>query len=137
MPSFVTPIYAASKHAISGFLRSLAPLEDTLGIRVNGVAPGIIKTPLWTDHPEKISLFDDAKDAWVEPEEVAEAMLKCVEDDEVKGGWVLEVTKGMSRNVTATDTPGPQGPGGGISNAAVNVAEVFSWLGTDGWGVSK
>lgn len=137
MPSFVTPIYAASKHAISGFIRSLAPLEDTLGIRVNGVAPGIIKTPLWTDHPEKISLFDDAKDAWVEPEEVAEAMLRCVEDEEAKGGWVLEVTKGMSRNVTATDTPGPQGPGGGVSNFATNVAEVFSWLGTDGWGVAK
>lgn len=104
---------------------------------MNGVAPGIIKTPLWTDHPEKISLFDDKLDAWVEPEEVAEAMLRCVEDDEVKGGWVLEVTKGSSRNVTSFDSPGPSGPGGGISGAAGNVAEVFSWLGQDGWGVSK
>ncbi|KAK0974442.1 hypothetical protein LTS16_005201 [Friedmanniomyces endolithicus] len=37
-PSFSTPMYVASKHAISGFIRSLAQL-DTVGIRVNGVAP--------------------------------------------------------------------------------------------------
>lgn len=137
LPSFPTPIYSASKHAISGFIRSLAPLEDVLGIRVNGVAPGIIKTPLWTDHPEKMTLFDETKDSWVEPEEVAEAMLRCVEDREVVGGWVLEVTKGNSRNVPATDAHGPEGPGGGISNAKVNVDEVFSWLGKEGWGVAK
>lgn len=38
VPSFTTPMYIASKHAISGFVRSLADL-DKVGIRVNGVAP--------------------------------------------------------------------------------------------------
>lgn len=101
------------------------------------MAPGIIKTPLWTEHPEKLSLFDEVKDVWVEPEEVAEAMLRCLEDVEVGGGWVLEVTKGMSRNVLPFNSPPPQGPGGGISNGAVNVAEIFSWLGEEGWGIVK
>lgn len=91
-------MYHASKHAISGFIRSLASL-DTLGIRVNGVAPGIIKTPLWTEHPEKMTMLDEAVDAWVEPEEVADALLRCCEDKDVVGGWVLEVTKGQTRNV--------------------------------------
>jgi NAD(P)-dependent dehydrogenase (short-subunit alcohol dehydrogenase family) len=86
-PSLTTPLYIASKHAISGFIRSLAQL-DTLGIRVNGVAPvrslaafssdetsftdtisqGVIKTPLWTDHPEKMKMVDENRDEWVEPE---------------------------------------------------------------------
>ncbi|KAF2215332.1 hypothetical protein CERZMDRAFT_56912 [Cercospora zeae-maydis SCOH1-5] len=136
-PSFPAPMYVASKHAISGFIRSLAPLEETLGIRVNGVAPGVIKTPLWTDHPEKMTLLDEKQDEWVEPEEVADAMLKCVESDEVVGGWVLEVLKGATRNVDWKNAEGPQGPGGTASNGAVNAAEIFGWLGQPGWGVAK
>ena len=136
-PALCQPLYVASKHAISGFIRSLAPLEQTLGIRVNGVAPGIIKTPLWTDHPEKLSLLDEKQDEWVEPEEVAEAMLRCVESDEVVGGWVLEVTKGATRNVDWRNDRGPQGPGATASNTAVNVAQVYDWLAQPGWGVAK
>ncbi|KAK4896215.1 hypothetical protein LTR27_005736 [Elasticomyces elasticus] len=135
-PGFSTPLYIASKHAISGFIRSLAQL-DTLGIRVNGVAPGVIKTPLWTDHPEKMQMLNEESDAWVEPEEVAEAMLRCCEDDTVTGGWVLEVGKGHSRNVDWRNDPGPQGPGMSAGNAAISVAEVFSWLGQPGWGVAE
>ncbi|KAK1070316.1 hypothetical protein LTR12_009397 [Friedmanniomyces endolithicus] len=133
-PSFSTPMYVASKHAISGFIRSLAQL-DTVGIRVNGVAPGIIKTPLWTDHPEKLQMLDSAQDAWVEPSEVAEAMLRCCEDDSVVGGWVLEVGKGQTRNVEWRDDPGPRGAGMSAGNAEKAVGEVFGWLGEEGWGV--
>ena len=79
-PSFGTPLYATSKHALSGFIRSLGQL-DTIGIRVNGVAPGVIKTPIWTEHPEKLRLVDEKQDKWVEPSEVAEQMLRCCEDD--------------------------------------------------------
>ncbi|TKA65783.1 hypothetical protein B0A55_09108 [Friedmanniomyces simplex] len=133
-PSFSTPLYIASKHAISGFIRSLAQL-DTLGIRVNGVAPGIIKTPLWTDHPEKLQMFDSAQDDWVEPSEVAEAMLRCCEDDTVVGGWVMEVGKGQTRNVGWRNDPGPSGPGMSVGNSAAMVAETYKWLGEPGWGV--
>jgi 3-hydroxybutyrate dehydrogenase len=45
----VTPLYIASKHGISGFVRSLGPLESRFGIRITAVAPGVIKTPLWTE----------------------------------------------------------------------------------------
>ena len=57
MPLLPVPLYSASKHAISAFVRSLAPLES-VGIRVNAVAPGIVKTPLWTD--EKLAWVDDS-----------------------------------------------------------------------------
>lgn len=38
--SVVTPLYTASKHGINSFIRGMAPLDDLVGIRVVGVAPG-------------------------------------------------------------------------------------------------
>jgi NAD(P)-dependent dehydrogenase (short-subunit alcohol dehydrogenase family) len=58
------PLYFTSKHAISGFTRSLGGLEEPLGIRVNGVAPGVVKTPLWLEHPEKLKIFGEDTDTW-------------------------------------------------------------------------
>lgn len=133
-PSFACPMYAASKHGLSGFIRSMTPLEETLGIRVNGVAPGIIKTPLWTDHPEKLTMLDSERDEWVEPEEVADVMLKCVEGEEFGGGWVVEVLKDRTRRVDWRNDPGPSGSGSSASNAATMATEVFGWLAEPGWG---
>lgn len=130
------PMYHAAKHAISGFIRSLTQLDE-IGIRVNGVAPGVIKTPLWVEHPEKLKFIDESKDAWVEPEEVAEAMLRCCEDDEVVGGYIMEVLKQKTRPVTAFNDPGPSGPGAGASNIVTAADEVFGWLAEPGWGVAK
>ena len=96
-----TPLYVAAKHAVNGFIRSLGTLEEEMGIRVNGVAPGVIKTPLWTEHPEKMQFLDEGKDAWASAEEVAVAMLGCVEDAGLGGGTVLEVGKGQTRRVGA------------------------------------
>lgn len=35
-----TPLYYTSKHGLNGFVRSLSPLRDQLGIRVSCVTPG-------------------------------------------------------------------------------------------------
>ncbi|KAK4994320.1 hypothetical protein LTR66_005617 [Elasticomyces elasticus] len=131
---FNAPLYAASKHAISGFIRSMGSL-DSLGIRVNGVAPGLIKTPLWTDHPEKMLVVDEENDVFLTPEEVAEAMLKCVQDEAIGGGWVLEVTKNKTRKVEALNDPGPSGDGSRVSHSERGSQEVFQWLGEEGWGM--
>jgi NAD(P)-dependent dehydrogenase (short-subunit alcohol dehydrogenase family) len=58
LSNLATPLYVAAKHAMNGFIRSLGHLDATTGIRVNGVAPGVIKTPLWTEHPEKNKFLD-------------------------------------------------------------------------------
>lgn len=107
-PGFAFPLYIASKHAINGFIRSMEPLEATLGIKVNGVAPGVIKTPLWTDHPEKMKMIDENVDEWVTPEEVAEQMLRCAEDEAIGAGWVWEVLKGRYRQVDWQMAPAPE-----------------------------
>lgn len=134
LPNFHTPIYVAAKHAMNGFIRSLAPLEARLGIRVNGVAPGVIKTPLWTEHPEKLHVIDQEKDEWATPEEVAEGMLRCLEDEDLVGGKILEIGKGQTRCVEALNDPGPSGKGHTVSNRDRGGEEVFEWLGKEGWG---
>jgi hypothetical protein len=72
-----------------------------MNIRVNGVAPGVIKTPLWTEHPEKMTFLDETKDAWATPEEVAVAMFRCLEEAELGGGKILEVGAKQTRLVEA------------------------------------
>lgn len=148
---FAHPIYVATKHAINGLVRSLAPLDAQLGIRVTAVAPGSIKTPLWTNNPEKIRMVND-HDEWVTPEEVAEVMLALIQQNEVsekigdksgqgrsfnvKGGTILEVSK-MVREVNAFNDPGPeQRAGNTLSNSKVADDEVLGSL-KEGWGVPE
>ena len=42
------PVYAASKHAVVGFVRSVAPTLAARGISINAVCPGIADTPMLT-----------------------------------------------------------------------------------------
>lgn len=132
-----TPLYVAAKHGINGFIRSFATLDARFNIRVNGVAPGLIKTPLWTEHPEKLQFLDQDADEWAEPEEVAEAMLRCLVEGELPGGTVLEVGKGQTREVGALNDPGPSGSGHTVSNIVATYEEVYGMLEGGEWGVVK
>lgn len=138
IPVFRAPLYGASKSAIAGFVRSIAPLEQRYGIRVNAVAPGIVRTPLWSENPEKLANVDQAKDAWVTPEEVAVAMLSCVEEEQMGGGLMLEVGAGCTREVSTFNDPGPNwSPEAGIitSNSASGNQEVYGFLESNAiWG---
>ncbi|KAJ4308005.1 hypothetical protein N0V84_012355 [Fusarium piperis] len=131
IPVFRAPIYGVSKFGITGLVRCLANLEET-GIRVNAVAPGVVRTPLWTEHPEKLEFVDETRDGWVTPQEVAEAMFSCVESPEHVGGTILEVGKDNTRQVQVYNDPGPdlKDPSKGFttSNAEQGDASVWSWL---------
>lgn len=131
-PFLPAPIYVATKHAISGFVRSLAELENPPAplpkIRVNGVAPGVIKTPLWTEHPEKLKMINPEFDDWATPEEVAEAMLDLVQKPEYVGGTILEVGKDQRRRVEPYNDPGPKGSGNTVSNSEREKDEIWAKL---------
>ncbi|KAH6643544.1 hypothetical protein C7974DRAFT_407282 [Boeremia exigua] len=129
------PLYVAAKHALNGFIRTLAPLEPRLNIRVNGVAPGLVLTPLWTEAPEKMQFVGEA-DEWVSPEEVAEAMLGCLEG-ELGGGGVLEVGRGQTRVVGQFMDPGPSGRGHTVSRLEEMEGEVWGKLEAGGWGGAR
>lgn len=129
---FPVPLYGASKHAISGFVRSLAPLETTHRIRVNAVAPGIVKTSLWLDDEKKMAWVDEERDTWVEPSQVAQVMLDLVQKEEHVGGTILEIGAEMVRKVDLLNDPGPNGKGhtmssidNAIGSTMASVAETF------------
>ena len=151
-------IYNATKHGINGFVRSLAPLDKELGVRVTAVAPGVIKTPLWTDNPDKLKMVTE-HDEWVTPEFVAEVMTDLVEKKdvevwdtflstemcskdekdrrrmiEVEGGLILEVSKGKVRKVNQFMDAGPSGEGNTVGNMRVADEEIFHRLKIGGWG---
>ena len=130
IPVFRAPLYGASKFGISGFVRSLAPLDER-GIRINAVAPGIVRTPLWTENPDKLANVDPSKDAWVTPQEVAEVMLDCVENGARASGAMVEVGAGHTREVQVFNDPGPNtAPEAGIitSNSEAGNEQVNHWL---------
>ncbi|KAF2748088.1 NAD(P)-binding protein [Sporormia fimetaria CBS 119925] len=135
--NLLTPLYVAGKHAMNGFIRCFADLDARIGLRVNGVAPGIIKTPLWTEHPEKLSFLDEDKDAWVMPEQVAEAMVRCLEEADLGGGTILEIGAKATRKVAQLNDPGPSGAGFTATNIADEYAKVYSWLGAEAWSAAK
>lgn len=82
-------------------------------------------------------MVDESQDVWVDPEEVAEAMLRCVTDEEVVGGYVMEVLKAKTRNVEPFMCPAPEGPGATVANRGDGDKEVLDWLAEEGWGVVK
>ena len=43
------PVYAATKHAVVGFVRSAAPALAVRGITINAICPGIADTPMLSD----------------------------------------------------------------------------------------
>ncbi|KAI4273128.1 MAG: hypothetical protein L6R38_006420 [Xanthoria sp. 2 TBL-2021] len=142
----LAPLYNASKHGISGFVRTLAPLDLHHGIRVTAVAPGVIDTPLWRDNPEKLRLVNEAGgDKWVSAEEVAEVMGVLVGDG---GKDEIEVVKGSAPGAEgrgSSSGDGPEGKGmarieGGlileIGKGRVRKVEQFNDAGPKGAGNS-
>ncbi|GLA42908.1 hypothetical protein AnigIFM63309_011643 [Aspergillus niger] len=138
IPNFNAPIYGASKFAITGFVRCLAPLDQAIGVRINAVAPGIIRTPLWTEHPEKLLQLDQEKDGWATADEVAVAMLRCLDDEDLEGGAILEVGKNSTRRVEVLNDPGPDeslGTAFKASKAEEAAERILYWLRqSDIWG---
>jgi NAD(P)-dependent dehydrogenase (short-subunit alcohol dehydrogenase family) len=85
VPSPEDPIYTLTKHAVVGFVRSVAPQLEERGIRINAVAPGFVETPLIDT-----SRFTDAGFPLLQPGAVARAVLgaaRCTETGQV---WVVQ-----------------------------------------------
>ena len=130
--SITTPLYQCSKHGISHFVRAMAPLDVMVGIRVIGVAPGVTRSPLFTDHPRAMAFVDESKDFMVTPEEIAKGMFAVATDLKYPPGTILEVkdaeSSGGWREVFLLNDPGPQGKGTVSSNRDHELKNIMAIL---------
>jgi NAD(P)-dependent dehydrogenase (short-subunit alcohol dehydrogenase family) len=85
VPSPEDPIYTLTKHAVVGFVRSVAPQLTERGIRINAVAPGFVETPLIDLTP-----FTDAGFPLLQPEDVAQAVLTAARSSDTGQVWVVQ-----------------------------------------------
>jgi len=66
------PVYAATKHGVVGFVRSVAPQLGRAGVRVNAICPSGIDTPMVAG--ARKALADEHRRTFLSPDEVAEAV---------------------------------------------------------------
>ncbi len=73
VPLRTNPVYALTKFAINGFVRSVAPELAARGIRINAVCPGAVATPIMGDDPH--AWYEQHGVTALEPEELAATVL--------------------------------------------------------------
>jgi NAD(P)-dependent dehydrogenase (short-subunit alcohol dehydrogenase family) len=96
-PMAAAPVYSAAKAGVVNFTRSLASLAGDCRIRVNAICPELVDTPLGLAMGEKVMAVAEmaglrASRSVLTPEEVAEWVVRVVEDDS-RAGAILEITK--------------------------------------------
>ncbi|KAL1889068.1 hypothetical protein Sste5346_009133 [Sporothrix stenoceras] len=119
--AFASPLYCATKHAVVGFVRSLADLDELQNIKVTLVAPGYVHTPMWYEDPAKMKQFDYKPSMAVMPEEVAQGMVELVTQAEYGGGACLQVAVGEKRTLGVWNIPAPDTDGARVSKETLEV----------------
>jgi NAD(P)-dependent dehydrogenase (short-subunit alcohol dehydrogenase family) len=76
------PIYALTKHAVVGFVRSVAPTLMSRRIKINAVCPGFTDTPMVGGADMGVPLM--------EPSFVAQAAMEALNDDETGTAWIAQ-----------------------------------------------
>jgi NAD(P)-dependent dehydrogenase (short-subunit alcohol dehydrogenase family) len=82
------PIYALTKHAVIGLIRSVAPQLAERGIRINAVCPGFADTPMVSG--ELRASLESAGFPLLEPDDVAEAVLLAARSEGTGEAWVVQ-----------------------------------------------
>src|SRR5690554_939060 len=101
-PTAGNPAYQAFKHGVEGLTKAAAYEYGTKGVRINSVAPGAIRTPMFTTTMEKLGINEDDLIPTMsligrlgEPREVAYGSLfLCSDEASYVHGTVLHVGGG-------------------------------------------
>jgi meso-butanediol dehydrogenase / (S,S)-butanediol dehydrogenase / diacetyl reductase len=102
MAFFANEAYSAAKAGMINLTRSMAVRYGQHGIRVNAIAPGTIRTPLWQERIDKEPAIFERLVRWYpigrvgEPDDVARAAVFLASDDAAWiTGEVLRVDGGL------------------------------------------
>jgi NAD(P)-dependent dehydrogenase (short-subunit alcohol dehydrogenase family) len=78
------PIYTLTKHAVVGFVRSVAPSLQARGITMNCICPGVVDTPLVG--PARDRLAEAGIDV-IPPEDIADAVVTVIRTGGTGEAW--------------------------------------------------
>lgn len=81
------PVYAATKHAVVGFVRSVAPTLAERGIAINAICPGFADTPMLA---AAAHTFDAAGFPLLSPQDVADAAWVALASGETGHAWAVQ-----------------------------------------------
>jgi NAD(P)-dependent dehydrogenase (short-subunit alcohol dehydrogenase family) len=99
------PIYALTKHAVVGFVRSVAPQLAERGIRIQAICPG------WADTPLTNEAFKGELTArglrLLRAEDIAEAVLVAARSEGTGEAWIVQPGR-EPINYVFKGVPGPR-----------------------------
>jgi NAD(P)-dependent dehydrogenase (short-subunit alcohol dehydrogenase family) len=87
------PVYAATKHAVVGLVRSLAVPLQARGITINCVCPGMTATGLLT--PDARAEIAARGLRIMDPDQVAQAVMACFVGADTGEAWVVELGRDL------------------------------------------
>jgi NAD(P)-dependent dehydrogenase (short-subunit alcohol dehydrogenase family) len=99
------PVYAATKHAVIGFVRSAAPALARRGITLNAVCPGIVDTPMLSDGLRRRLM--EAHFPLLAPDDVAEAIWVALQSGATGRAWVVQPGR-PALDFRFPNVPGPR-----------------------------
>ena len=102
------PVYDLTKHAVVGFMRSLAPNLAPKGITANCVNPGMTATAIIGD--EAKAMLEEAGFPLMPPSQIADAVVEAVTSGDTGHCWVCQPGREPVR-YEFRDVPGPRTEG--------------------------
>ncbi|HEY2576963.1 MAG TPA: SDR family NAD(P)-dependent oxidoreductase [Streptosporangiaceae bacterium] len=89
-PATFAPVYSATKHAIIGLVRSLAPVWAESGITINAVCPGFVDTPIIDSVRDELGSLGLGI---ADPDEVAAAVESIVAGGQTGQAWMVQASQ--------------------------------------------
>jgi NAD(P)-dependent dehydrogenase (short-subunit alcohol dehydrogenase family) len=87
VPMPLDAVYSLTKHAVVGFVRSVAP--QIAPIRINAICPGIADTAMLDSHGQR-ERFEAAGFPLLSPDEVADAMWRAATSEATGECWFVQ-----------------------------------------------
>ncbi|EMD95230.1 hypothetical protein COCC4DRAFT_75424 [Bipolaris maydis ATCC 48331] len=118
--SLGAPLYCATKHAIIGFVKSLAASEPLTGVKITTLCPGAVLTPLF--NTTKMKQFSIVPEAAMTPDACAKHLLELLQKKEYPCGTMLELSLAGTRLIPEWGVEPPAGMGTGqeVDEVALN-----------------
>ncbi|RMZ69623.1 3-oxoacyl-[acyl-carrier- ] reductase [Pyrenophora seminiperda CCB06] len=107
--NMAAPMYCATKHAMVGFVKSLASTEPLTGVKVTTLCPAAVLTPLFD--AQKLKQFSVHTDRALTPEACATQLLELLQKRDYPCGSVLEITMTGTRLIPEWGVQPPEGVG--------------------------